>query len=71
MIILEDAFMKKYAQVDKELCVACGECARHCPKGAISIYHGMYAQVDADRCVACGICARNCPAGVIEVAVHE
>ncbi len=61
---------KKQACISKS-CVACGNCVKHCPLGAISIYKGMYAIVDASKCVGCGICATNCPAGIIQVITKE
>ena len=57
--------MKKEAVVDKNICVACGVCAKACPRTAISIYRGCYAQVAPDRCVGCGLCEKACPAGCI------
>ena len=57
--------MKKMAAVDVLVCVACGECARTCLRGAISVYRGCYAVVDEANCVGCGLCARACPAGCI------
>ena len=57
--------MKKIAVVDKTVCVACGACAKACPKGAIAIYRGCYALVQ-DTCVGCGLCAKTCPAGCVE-----
>ena len=57
--------MRKIAVVDKNICVACGVCAKACPKEAVSIYKGCYAQVDGEKCVGCGLCAKSCPAGCI------
>lgn len=28
---------KKYAKIDKNICVACGACTKECPKSAISV----------------------------------
>ena len=58
--------MRKLAYVDAKVCVACGACAKACPKGAVSIWKGCYAKVDAEKCVGCGLCAKTCPAGCIE-----
>ena len=63
--------MKKQAIVDKNRCVACGVCAKECPKGAIAIWKGCYAKVDAETCVGCSKCAKVCPAGCIDVTVKE
>ena len=59
--------MKKIAAVDTHVCVACGACAKACPKSAITIHRGCYAVVSDAKCVGCGLCAKTCPAGCIEV----
>ncbi|MBR4708128.1 MAG: 4Fe-4S binding protein [Pseudobutyrivibrio sp.] len=59
--------VKKKANVNSASCVACGVCAKECPRQAISIYRGCYAVVDENACVGCGLCAKACPANVIEV----
>ena len=59
--------MKKCATVDQKVCVACGACAKACPRNALSVYRGCYAQVDEAKCVGCGLCARACPAGCITI----
>ena len=58
--------VKKKAFVDKNICVACGMCAKVCPKQAINIVNGCYAKVE-ENCVGCRKCEKNCPAGCIEV----
>lgn len=41
--------------------VSCGNCARHCPTGAITVLeNGIH--VDAERCIGCGHCEYVCPA---------
>jgi ferredoxin len=59
--------VRKKAKVLKDLCVACGACAKECPIGAIRIVAGVFAEVDQDKCVGCGKCKRVCPASVIEL----
>lgn len=56
---------KRYAVVDKKVCVSCGACVKVCPKNAIEIFRGCYAAINIDKCVGCGICAKTCPAGCI------
>lgn len=59
---------KRYAVVDKRLCVGCGSCIKVCPKGAITVPKGIYAEVDESKCIGCGLCAKVCPASVIVIA---
>lgn len=58
---------KKYANILENECVACGSCIKVCPRGAISVPHGVSAKIDRDLCVGCGICEKTCPASVIEI----
>nr|UWI50762.1 4Fe-4S binding protein [Clostridioides difficile] len=58
---------KKYANILEDECVACGSCIKVCPRGAISVPHGISAKIDRDLCVGCGICEKICPASVIEI----
>lgn len=58
---------KRKAFVDGDTCVACGCCAKVCPRAAIQVWKGILAKVDMDRCIGCGKCARECPASVIGI----
>ena len=58
---------KKYAEVDKNRCVACGVCVKECPMQAVTVWKGCYASVEKDICIGCGKCAKSCPAGSISV----
>lgn len=62
--------------------VACGNCARHCPSGAIQMVPSKADDkrslkipvVDEERCIGCGACENLCPArpfSAIYVEGHE
>jgi len=61
------------ARVDQLCCVACGDCERICPYGAIQIAHREVsrrlwkdcAEVNPALCKACGACAAACRSGCI------
>lgn len=67
----EVSMIKRFAVVDTALCVACGCCAKVCPKQAIAVPDGIAARVQRERCVGCGLCAKACPASVIQVQGEE
>jgi heterodisulfide reductase subunit A-like polyferredoxin len=47
------------AQVDADLCAACGECADVCQFAAISVDDG-FAHIDVAVCMGCGVCVSQC-----------
>lgn len=62
--------------------VDCGNCARHCPTGAIQMVHSDTGDPDSpkipvvnvERCIGCGACENLCPArpfSAIYVEGHE
>lgn len=62
---------KRLAEVQKDICAACGSCVKVCPRNAISIYKGIYALVDESKCIGCSICAKECPASIITIKSKE
>ncbi|MFZ5644286.1 MAG: DUF362 domain-containing protein [Bacillota bacterium] len=44
---------------DREICAGCGDCARSCPSGAITVGGGK-AFVDLDKCIRCFCCHELC-----------
>lgn len=46
--------------VVEDWCTGCGECAKVCGFGAITLVSGK-AVVDPSKCMLCGYCARACP----------
>lgn len=72
-----------HAIYNPDLCVVntdevkCGNCARHCPTGAITMVHSVPGDngspeipaVDAQKCIGCGHCEYVCPARPVS-AIH-
>ena len=53
-------------QADPSRCVACGECLRICPAGAITLRDGS-AVLDARRCIHCLCCGEVCRNGAVRL----
>ncbi|MBN1128355.1 MAG: DUF362 domain-containing protein [Chitinispirillaceae bacterium] len=49
-----------------EKCVACGQCVRRCPEGAIA-WKNKKAVIDYGRCIGCGQCVAACGYGAMNV----
>jgi heterodisulfide reductase subunit A-like polyferredoxin len=57
------------AQIDEDLCTACGTCAETCPFGALSVEE--ISILDWEKCMGCGVCVEKCPEGVISLERDE
>jgi len=53
-----------------EKCVACGQCVRRCPAGAIAVKNKK-AVIDYDVCIGCGQCVAACNYGAMNVQWGE
>ena len=58
------------AQVDPDLCVACGTCEERCPMGAIAVGDEDIAVVDPKICIGCGVCTPTCEPEAVELALR-
>jgi Pyruvate/2-oxoacid:ferredoxin oxidoreductase delta subunit len=54
------------AQVDADLCAACGTCADFCQFAALSLSDD-HAVVDLVACMGCGVCVAHCPQEAISL----
>lgn len=48
-----------FAQVDTDLCAACGVCETRCQMEAISLEDGI-CTIKTERCIGCGLCVTSC-----------
>jgi len=58
------------AQVDADLCAACGTCAGVCQFAAIWVDDG-FARTDVSACMGCGVCVSHCPQEAISLLRDE
>ena len=57
------------AEIDDELCIACGDCESVCPFGAIST-NGT-SSVEWAKCMGCGVCEGKCEIEAISLVLDE
>lgn len=56
-----------YAQIDPDVCVACGTCAdERCQVKAIEEGEDAY-KIITEKCIGCGLCVTTCPSEAIEL----
>jgi len=58
------------AQLDNDICTACGTCIDVCPFSALS-ENEICVAVDWERCMGCGICVELCPNEAISLVRDE
>jgi len=68
---MDIVMIKRKAVIHESECVACGCCAKVCPRAAIKIPFGINAEIDHALCVGCGKCVQECPASIITLEVLE
>jgi electron transport complex protein RnfB len=55
------------AQVDRDLCQACGTCADRCPMEAIAVGDDDISEVNQALCIGCGVCTPTCPHDAVDL----
>jgi uncharacterized protein (DUF362 family)/Pyruvate/2-oxoacid:ferredoxin oxidoreductase delta subunit len=50
---------KEKISCNKEKCIKCGVCMRHCPKRAITL--NPFPEIDTKKCIRCFCCIELCP----------
>lgn len=53
--------------IDKNKCIACGQCVNICPVNAIAIQPDGKPQINTALCIRCGACASMCPTQAINI----
>jgi len=51
-------------EIDRSLCILCGDCVSACPAGALSLSQDAI-RLDQEQCAYCGDCEDVCPQGAI------
>jgi electron transport complex protein RnfB len=59
------------AQVDAELCAACGTCEERCPMQAIAVGDDGVAEVKEEICIGCGVCTPTCETEAVGLVQRE
>jgi uncharacterized protein (DUF362 family)/NAD-dependent dihydropyrimidine dehydrogenase PreA subunit len=62
---LTSGYGKPKLRVNKKLCVKCGVCKKHCPKGAILL--DPFPNIDRSKCIGCYCCFELCEVGAISI----
>ncbi|MHC5054614.1 MAG: NADH-ubiquinone oxidoreductase-F iron-sulfur binding region domain-containing protein [Planctomycetota bacterium] len=53
--------------IDKEKCIGCTLCLKHCPTGSISGERKKPHAIDPEKCTKCGVCLDTCRKGAVVV----
>ena len=58
-------------KVDKDLCIACGNCVFYCPYDAAKLDSPGIVSFDLSACKGCGLCVAMCPALALDLENWE
>jgi electron transport complex protein RnfB len=59
------------AQVNTELCAACGTCQERCPMQAIAVGDEGVAEVKEELCIGCGVCTPTCDPVAVDLVKRQ
>jgi Na+-translocating ferredoxin:NAD+ oxidoreductase subunit B len=59
------------AQVNREICAACGTCEKRCPMQAIAVGEEGVAEVKEESCIGCGVCTPTCETGAVDLVERK
>ena len=59
------------AQVNGDICTACGNCVEVCPYDAVELSEEKVAKVNEVTCQGCGVCVAACPSGAISLLNYD
>jgi uncharacterized Fe-S center protein len=59
------------AQVNAELCAACGTCEERCPMQAIAVGDEGVAEVQEELCIGCGVCTPTCDIEAVDLVERK
>ena len=54
-------------EIDKDICILCGDCVAACPNGSLTISPEKDILLDEETCGYCGVCEDICPVGAIRL----
>lgn len=63
--------IEKKAQIDENLCIACGTCIENCPAFAREYNVRGRAEVRKEKCVGCKLCSNVCRAGTTKMQYYD
>lgn len=58
------------SEIDRDLCVDCGDCIEACPFEALA-RNGDGVVRDFERCMGCGVCEAACATGAMTLVRDE
>ena len=59
----------KPVEINKDICIGCGECVKDCVSEKIKLVGGK-AQFMYERCIECGHCYAICPTGAVTMTKY-